>query len=467
MNLKQKGITRRVANIYNVVLKTAIMPLLDLEGQTYHVKCLNFLEKSQWLSPAQLQELQNKRLRALLKYAYETVPFYRRRFKDVKLKPEAIQNVQQLAKLPRLTKEEIRRNLRELVSTQTPKSKLTLFATGGSTGEPLKFFKDKRTISWAYAATSRNYRWANLDLGEKYLILWGSPFDVSVSSEFRGILHERLMRYRILPCTQMSESSMGQYVQKIRRYRPKALKGYTSALVLFARYLKEHRIGNLNIRSIISTAETLFPADRKLIEEQFDCAVYDTYGSREIALMAGECEEHHGLHISAETVVLEFVKNNENVAAGELGEILVTDLQNYGMPLIRYSNGDAGRPSDDICSCGRGLPLIKSIDGRVTDFVRAGDGRRVPGPVFTLLFGELPVKKYQIVQTAFNKLTVKVVKDAGYSADDDRKIVSRLATIVGEKVEINIEYVADIPPSSRSGKFLPVVSRIPAFESHE
>jgi len=214
---------------------------------------------------------------------------------------------------------------------------------------------------------------------------------------------------------------------------------------------------------VISTAETLFPADRKMMEEQFGCKIYDTYGSREFAMMAGECHQHQGLHISSETVALEFVDENENVANEEIGEILVTDLQNYGMPLIRYAIGDAGRPSNAVCSCGRGLPLITSIDGRVSDFIRGNDGRSIPGCILTGVVFDLPVRKYQIIQTEVNRFTVKVVKDTGYTFRDDEKIVSLLKEIVGSQITVNIEHVDNIPPSPRSGKFLAVISKVPAF----
>jgi phenylacetate-CoA ligase len=463
MKVLQKQSQGSSTSTYNTILQSFIMPMMDLQAHTTHMKCLQFLEKSQWLRPAQLLELQNKRLKALLNYAYETVPFYRRRFRDAGIKPGDIRGVGQLAKLPRLSKEEIRKNIQEMVSTRISKSRLIPFKTGGSTGVPLKFLKDKRTTSWALAATSRSYRWADLDLGDKYLILWSSAFDMSMSQELRGFLHARLMRYQMLSSYQMSDSSMVKFVELIRRYKPKALKGYTSSLVLFAHYLKLHGKVDLNLRSVISTAETLFPADRKLMEEQFGCDVYDTYGSREIAMMAGECQEHQGLHVSSETVALEFVKENENVAAGEIGEILATDLQNYGMPLIRYEIGDAGRPSDALCTCGRGLPLIESVDGRVTDFIRTNDGRTIPGCILTYLLSDLPVQKYQFVQTELNSVTVKIVKDNGYSSGDDEKIASRIKQKIGPEFGVTVEHVDSIPSSSRSGKFLAVISNIPAF----
>ncbi len=450
--------------MYNSVLRSLLMPLMEIKSQTNHLECLGSLERSQWLSRAEIQEIQAEKMRALLRHAYDTVPFYNRRFKQVGLKPEAIRTVDQLVKLPRLTKQEIRNNLPDLISSAIPKRKLVPFATGGSTGEPLRFFKDKRTISWAEAATSRSYRWASLDLGDKYIILWSSSFDLSASQKISGILQSRLMRYRMLQSSNMSEQSMARYVHITKKFKPKVIKGYASSLVLFARYLRARGVSDMNLHSVISTAENLSLANRKLLEEKFNCDVYDTYGSREVAMMAGECPEHSGLHISAETVLLEFAEGDEIAAPGELGEILVTDLHNYGMPLIRYSIGDAGRPTNDLCSCGRGLPLMKSVDGRVTDYIRACDGRYVPGPALIYFFSDLPVKKYQIIQKELSKLVIKVVGYSGYSQYHDQKISSRIRQILGADIKIEIIHVTHIPPSTRSGKFLPVVSQIEPFE---
>lgn len=451
--------------MYNTILQKLILPLLEIRSQTNQTDYLKVLEKTQWFSRKEIEQIQLNHLRALLKYAYDTVPFYNRRFKENGLKPETIKTTEQLARLPKLTKEQIRKNLDSMVSYTVPKNRLTSFATGGSTGEPLRFFKDKQTISWAEAATNRSYRWAGLDVGDRYVILWSSPFDLSTSRRLSGILQGRLMRYKLLQSCDMSEQAMARYLQLIRKTRPKTIKGYASSLVLFSNYLKAQEISDLNLHSVISTAENLPPASRRMLEERFKCEVFDTYGSREIALMAGECSEHSGLHISAETVILEFTRDEETVAPGELGEILVTDLQNFGMPLIRYSIGDAGRSTDEVCQCGRGLPLMKSVDGRVTDFIRASNGRHVPGPAFIYFFSDLPVKKYQIIQDDFYRLIIKVIPETGYSQSDDQKIISRIRNIVGQDVEIKVEHVKDIQCSSRSGKFLPVISKIQGFES--
>jgi phenylacetate-CoA ligase len=451
--------------MYNSILKRFIMPLMQVKSHTNSLKCLRSLEKSQWSPRKEIELIQLANLRALLRHAYDTVPFYNKRFKQFGLRPESIKTVEQLAKLPKLTKQQIKSNANDMISSTIPKSELTPFATGGSTGEPLLFFKDKRTTSWAVAATSRSYRWAGLDLGDKYIILWSSPFDLSTSKKISGILDGKLMRYKLLQSSNMSEESMGRIAEMIRKIKPRTIKGYASSLTLFANYLKTREISDLHVHSVISTAENLPPSTRILLEERFNCEVFDTYGSREVALMAGECQEHSGLHVSTETVLLEFVSGDEPAASGELGEILVTDLQNYGMPLIRYAIGDAGRPTDEVCSCGRGLPLTKSIDGRVTDFIRASDGRSVPGPAFIYFFADLPVKKYQVVQYDSDYLTVKVIPDVGYSPSDDQRIVSRIKGIVGNAVNITVEHVNDIPSSSRSGKFLPVISKIHAFDS--
>jgi phenylacetate-CoA ligase len=208
----------------------------------------------------------------------------------------------------------------------------------------------------------------------------------------------------------------------------------------------------------------LFAPDRALVEKQLNCEVYDTYGCREVAMLAGECPEHAGYHISSETVLLEFVRDGEGVSAGELGEILITDLQNYGMPLIRYSVGDAGEPSDELCSCGRGLPLMKSIEGRVTDFICTADGKYISGPALTLIFSDLNVVRYQVVQRKIDQFLVSVIVDHGYSEADDLKIVSRMKTLIAPNIEVDVQHVNSIPKSSRSGKHRAIISEVPLFE---
>lgn len=451
--------------MYNQILKTFIFPLMEVRRGTNQLKCWQTLEMTQWLSRTRIEELQYKALRAILKHAYETVPFYNRQFKKIGIKPEDIKSIQQMIKLPKLTKEEIRRNLQSMISTSVPRRKLVYSMTGGSTGEPLRFFKDKRTISWFNAAVNRNYRWAGLDLGDKYISLWGSPFDLSISTKLSGFMKNLFERHKILSSSEMSEKFMAQYVEIIRKYKPKVMKGYASALVWFAKYLKQREISDLNIHSIISTAEMLFEPDRKLLEEQFNCEVYDTYGCREFAILAGECPEHSGYHISAETALLEFTKDNESVSAGESGEILITDLQNYGMPFIRYSVGDAGKQSDEICSCGRGLPLMKLIEGRITDFIYTKDDRYIPGIGLIIIFADLKIRRFQIVQRKIDELLVRIEAGTDYSAEDERKIMSRMKKIVGENIEVIIEHVDSIPRSPTSGKHRFIVSEISPFKS--
>lgn len=438
---------------------------MEIKSGTNQSRCFRILEKTQWLNRDQIELLQYNSLKAILRHTYANVPFYRQRFKETGIKPEDIKSINQLVKFPKLTKADIRSNFHRMISTSTPVHKLVPNATGGSTGEPLKFAKDKRTISWANAAVVRNYSWAGLEAGDKYVSLWGSPFDISLSRKLSGFLKNLFERHRMLPSSEMSERSMAQYAKIIRSFKPKAIKGYASALAFFARYLERQGICDLNLHSVISTAEKLFSQDREIIQKQFNCEVYDTYGSREFAIMAGECREHIGYHVSSETVLLEFVKDNEHVSPGDLGEILVTDLQNYGMPLIRYAIGDAGIPCEGTCSCGRGLPLIGSISGRVTDFIRAHNGKYISGPGLTLIFSDLSVRRYQIVQRSLDRFFVRIVREPDYSDKDDKAIVSRMKEVVGEDAEIIIQHFSSIPKSPRSGKYRFIISEVPLFDS--
>jgi phenylacetate-CoA ligase len=208
---------------------------------------------------------------------------------------------------------------------------------------------------------------------------------------------------------------------------------------------------------------------RETIEDAFDCPVFDYYGSREIGAIAAECEEHHGYHISAENVVVEFVDDGESVSAGEKGLILITNLANYGMPFIRYKLGDVGIPSADMCPCGRGLPLMSAIEGRTSDFMASYDrnqDRVIPvGPVYPVIITaamHFPIEDCQVVQESLDRLIVKVVKGEKYSEQHTKLLIAYMQKYLGSSTNIVVEFVNSIPPLP-SGKHATFISKIDSF----
>lgn len=454
---------------YASMVQNLVLPFNDLIRGTSRFRKGRTLQKTQWFRRDEIERLQNRNLRALMKHAYQTVPYYRRVFRERHLIPEDIKDPQGLIKLPQLTKEDIQKNPQEFVSVNYPRSGLLPYQSGGS-GNPIRFFITKDSYSWEIAAEFRAYAWAGYRLGDRCFMLWGSPMDITrASAAFRKI-NQSLERILIANTFVLSDKFFEKSVQALRKFRPKIIRGYASSVFMLAKYMKDQGLGGIRPASIITSAETLESSMRKTIEDAFGCSVYDYYGSRETGAIASECEEHHGYHVSSENVVVEFVDDNEPVAAGERGIELITNLRNMGMPFVRYRIGDIGIPSADPCNCGRGLPLLSSIEGRMSDFMACTDQvhhRVVPiGPIYPVIISiamYLPIKNCQVVQEQIDKLTVKVVKGKGYSDEDTERLIEHMQKELGSSIRIAVEFVESIP-ALPSGKRSVFISKIDPFK---
>ena len=407
-----------------------------------------------------------KNLRAILKHAYDTVPYYRRIFKERGLSPDDIKNVRDLTKLPVLTKADVRKNYWDLVSTAYPRSKLVPYVSGG-TGDQIRFFITREQQSWEWAAEFRAYGWAEYNFGDKCVVFWGSPIDLA---KYKGIIKRFtsfLERVIVLNTYVLSDEVLEKYAFLLKKLRPKIIRGYAGSVYLMAKYMLKNGINDIQPKAVITSAESLLDFQRKTIEDAFSCRVFDYYGSREIGAIAAECEEHCGYHVSAENVVLECVRDGEHVAADEAGEILVTSLRNYGMPFIRYSIGDVGKLSDEVCVCRRGLPLMGSVEGRVSQFMAVFDKRlgrvvpvstAAPGP-FSLVLMKVPLDSYRIVQESLDRVVITAVKGKGFSDRHMEFLVEHLRRILGDGLRVEFEFVDYIPPLP-SGKRSVFTSKI-------
>jgi phenylacetate-CoA ligase len=469
-NLKSFAWKTYMGRLYSSIAQNFVLPIYDVVRGTSRFKFSRFLEKSQWLSRKEIERLQNKNLRALLKHAYETVPYYHKIFKERGLLPSDIKGVDDLVKLPLLTKADIRNNFEDLVSRSFPKNKLIPYQSGG-TGDQIKFYITKEQFSWETAAEFRAYGWAGYRFGDRCLVFWGSPIDLARHASIIKRFASKLERTVVLNTYVLSDEVLGRYARLMERFNPEIVRGYASSVYMMARYMLKESINRVRPRAVITSAEILLDYMRKTIEEAFGCPVFDYYGSREIGAIASECEMHSGYHISAENVVLEFVRDGEHVAAGEDGVILVTSLRNYGMPFIRYAIGDVGKPSDDVCSCGRGLPLMKTIEGRVSQFMAVYDkqlGHVIPvstaGP--GLIGGILmyvPIESFRIIQESLDRIVIKAVKGKGYSQRHTHLIVSHVRKFLGDNIRVEVEFVDYLPPLP-SGKRSVFISKVTPFK---
>ena len=450
--------------MYSSILKKIIYPFVEIRYPSLKqtMDKLSTLEKTQWWDPLEIQCFQQKRLRAILIHAYNNVPYYHNLFKKANLKPSTI-TYKDLQKIPILTKEDIRNNLKNLTATNYTGRELIPSATGGSTGEPMKFYFNREWEAWNMAAAYREWSWAGYDIGDKITYVWSSSHDISRQQELKSKLNNLLQRTIYLDALNLTEESLKNYVKILQTYKPKVINAYASAIYLMAEYLKKNNITNIHPEAILTSCEMLFKNQRAVIEEAFGCKVFDYYSGRETTFHAGECPEHTGYHMAIENAVVEFIKDNEHVSPGESGKIIITDLSNYAMPFIRYEIGDLGTPCDEDCPCGRQLPLIKKIQGRIRDIVTTPDGHYITGAFFSTLFYDNKgntkgIKQFQFIQKTKNHAILKIVKGDDFSQTELEKIMEKIRSQCGD-MTIEIEITDSIPLTS-SGKYRMTISEV-------
>lgn len=429
-------------------VKHLIYPLHErLSGRRILPK-LAQLEQSQWWSSLQLAEWQQSRLTELLHHAYDAVPYYRRAFDTASIHPSDIHSVDDLHQLPLLTKTIIQEHHEDLLSTAYPQARRIPNHTGGSTGTPLHFYQDQRQRDWGSANKLRCNRWAGWDFGNRTLRLWGHPQDLKATQTARGKLRSLLLKEYTFDAFGFSTEDMADLVTYIRRKRPDTIVAYASMLTHFAVYLEEQGIDDLLVPDgIITSTDMLFPHQRALIERVFRARVFNRYGCREVSVIAAECDEHHGMHINSDRLMVEFVDGDgKPVSPGDPGRVVITDLFNYAMPFIRYNIEDIAIPSARACACGRGLPLIEELVGRYADILTTPEGKFVSASALTTILPQSPgLHECQLVQKAPDWLQVNAVCYSDYDASSETSFRQHLAKFFGPEMRITFNYVDEIP----------------------
>lgn len=418
---------------------------------------LRALEESQWWPHAKLAEYRLGRLREMLGYVGRHVPYYRNMFREIGFDPSAMTSLADLQRLPLLTKALIRDN--DLKSEVA--GSLKRYNTGGSSGEPLIFHMGLERISHDVAAKWRATRWWRMDIGDSEIVVWGSPIELGAQDRIR-LIRDKLLRTKLLPAFEMSPARVDGFIREIRAFRPSMLFGYPSAFAHIARHARAtgQRLDDLGIRVAFVTSERLYDDQRELIAATFGCGVANGYGGRDAGFIAHECP-YGGMHISAEDIIVEIVDDQGRVLPpGQSGEIVVTHMATREFPFIRYRTGDVGILDEEECECGRGLPMLREIQGRTTDFVVAVDGTVMHGLALIYIVRDLPgVKQFKIVQESLDLTRVLVVMDGRFEPDSLRKIDQGLRARLGQTVRVAVEQVAEIP-AEQSGKFRYVISRV-------
>lgn len=412
-------------------------------------------EANSWFSADRIAELQWCKLNRLVAHCWEHVPYYRARWAQSGIEdPRDIRNVDDYARLPVLTKQDVRDNFEQLKSSRY-RGKLLYKTTGGSTGEPLTIGYTRESYERRNAVMFRGYGWAKAKLGRRALYLWGvAPQGI------KQRMHHALFNRRVLDIFTMSDENMRDYAREIDRHRPEIIVSYVASVVRLAQWLLDNGVRVHRPEAVLCAAEPLYDYQRKLIEEAFGCPVYNTYGCREFMLIASECELRDGLHVNADHLRVEL--GDQVFASAERDiprQVLVTDLHNYGMPLLRYANGDMASGRQGACACGRGLPMLGKVEGRSMDALRTPQGHYVGEFLEHLMFDAPGIARFQAVQTRLDVIDISIVRQAHFQEGCLEQVRTGMFQAFGHGVELRFHYTEEIPLTA-SGKLRVAISTL-------
>jgi phenylacetate-CoA ligase len=398
----------------------------------------------------------------VLEHCRQWVPYYSKLLGNTPLGRDE-EPLERLGTLPLMTKDIIRTRLEELTSRDLQRRRWYYNTSGGSTGEPVKFIQDADYRDRSAAITFLFSSWAGCGPTDPEVRLWGSERDIFAGSAgWRNRVVNRLKRTRMLNAFRMTPTTMREYIDVLNRTRPKLVVAYAQAIYELAQFAARSGLRVQPQQAILTSAGTLHRFMRELIEQTFGCSVFNRYGSREVGDIACECEAHDGLHVAPWGTYVEVVnENGARVRDGEEGEICVTSLTNYAMPLIRYRIGDRGALSTRDCACGRRGQLLERVSGRTVDTFRAADGTLIDGEYFThLLYFRPWVTRFQVIQREYTRIEFKIIGDEDRCTQAElAEIAAKSRLLLGPECNVDIQFVSDIAPSN-SGKYRYTISEI-------
>jgi phenylacetate-CoA ligase len=418
------------------------------------------LEQTQWLDPATLAQLQLNSLRDLLAHAARNCPYYRNEWRERGLDASKLGSLREFRQWPVIDRDIIRAHRLEM-RAESPGLRLITKSTGGSSGVPLQFDLDTSSHERRTAAAHRGYAWAGAGPGTRQLHLWGVPLGgQSFRKASKDRLYGWLYRKRIFSSFDMNRQREEAFVTQLGAMRPEVIVAYTNPLYELARSLEERRVRPFSPKSIVVGAEKLLHFQRELIERVFGAPVFETYGSREFMLIGAECDGYEGLHLTNEHLLVELLDDNgQPAAAGEEGDVVITDFHNYGMPFIRYVTGDRAVAGEGDCSCGRGLPLLKKVTGRRLDVLHSPDGRRIAGEFFPHLLKDFAaIRRFQVVQERIDCVQLRLVAP-DLDSQSRREIEASVGTALGPAMRLELLMVEEIPLTP-AGKLQVVINRV-------
>lgn len=432
-------------------------------------KELSTMRSAEYLADEEIRRLQDARLSRLLKHASTNVPYYRRVLAESGVvSPDKAVHMENWGQIPFLTKDILHKHLDQLLANDPRHRKYYFSTSGGSTGEPARFAQDAEHKRWARAAKLLYDEWTGYRPGMPKVVIWVSEQGLVYGRDRAIVRLNRWLKNIVFHNAFLAtDEDMQRTVDAINRHKPVQILAYVVSLYELARFIERESLEVYSPASLMSTAGTLYPEKREVIERVFRAPVYNRYGSREVGDIACECEAHSGLHTSPLAHYLEIVRDDGTpVMPGEIGELVVTSLVNYTMPLVRYRIGDMAAWGEQKCSCGRSWPMLKEVVGRLSDVFTTSTGARVLGGcLIILLHSDDWIRRFQCIQEEYDYVRLLIVPSIDMRSAQRRveqrrpDLEQRLRLVMGSQCRLGIELMEEIPPSA-SGKHRYVMSKV-------
>ncbi len=440
----------------NLISKYIGLPLQDGLRGTQVINTLNLLLESQYWDNQKIDDYQIAKLRRLVDYAKENVPYYNDLFEEMNFSSKDIISLDDIQKIPILTKEIMRDQGDRLLSSDFKNFKVKIGKTGGTTGTPVKIYKDANNRSFTWASYYRWYEWLGLNYSDPTTSLWGARTVLStpLSIKIENKIKSSILNSYTINTFEMSPNTFHKSVSKIKKTKTKLLKGYLSSLLEFAEYVDENNIHFPSLKALSSTTETLLPHNRIYLEKVFGVPIYNQYGCGEVSAISYECSKQNGLHINSEHVICEILDDKNNQIIDTPGRVIATDLDNLVMPFIRFENGDLATLSSHKCDCGVNQPLMASIEGRSSDVIILNNGIKVHGVFITDILYEIgvearQVQRFQVIQREKEDIVLVLETKSKLEKVIEDKLYQALIRFFNK---VEIKYSTKIP-NEKNGKF--------------
>jgi len=424
---------------------------------------LKEIERVEKLPQKEIKKYQEDKLRKLLLHAYKNVPYYHRILPKAGVIKKGKVHLENFDKIPILTKDIIRKEGKNLYSKDYKKRKPYENTSGGSTGEPVKFIQDKDYDEWNIATKIYYNRMLGKDIGEREIKFWGSDRDIIEGNlTFKDRAINYLYNRKFFNSYNLNEENIDKLIKHHNSFKPFSYWSYADAAFEFSKVVNDNKVKLYPPKFIISTINPLYDNARESIEKAFGCPVYDQYGSREVGSIACQCKQQKCRHTFPWYNTIELLdKEGREVKEGEEGRIIVTNMRNYSMPLIRYDIGDIAVSAGHLkCSCGRNFFSLENIIGRSLGYFKKRDGSLVHTHfIVQTLFFKKWVKRFQVIQDDLEHITIRIEKDAEPNKNDLKDIVNKTKILMGNGCAVEFEFVDEIKPS-KSGKYLYTVCEI-------